>query len=68
MNPKSVAVAGASNTPTKTGSIQSLSLLKDDFQGKVYIIHPKEKSIFGIPAYPLIRTSFLWGEVYLASS
>ncbi len=37
MNPKSVAVAGASNTPTKTGSIQSLSLLKDDYQGKVYI-------------------------------
>jgi len=52
MNPKSVAVAGASNTPTKMGSIQSLSLLKDGYQGKVYFLHPKDKSIFGIPTYP----------------
>ncbi len=52
MNPKSVAVAGASNTPTKMGSIQTLSLLKDGYQGKVYFLHPKDKTIFGMPAYP----------------
>lgn len=52
MNPKSVAVAGASNTPTKMGSIQTLSLLKDGYRGKVYFLHPKDKAIFGMPAYP----------------
>ena len=51
MNPKSVAVAGASNTPTKMGSIQSLSLLKDGYQGKIYFLHPRDKTIFGISAY-----------------
>jgi acetyltransferase len=55
MNPKSVAVAGASNTPAKMGSIQSLSLLKDGYQGKVYFLHPKDKTIFGIGAYPSPR-------------
>ena len=51
MNPKSIAVAGASSTPTKMGSIQSLSLLKDGYAGKIYFLHPKDKSIFGNPTY-----------------
>jgi acetyltransferase len=53
MNPKSIAVAGASNTPTKMGTIQSLSVLKDGYRGKFYPIHPKEKTILGITAYAL---------------
>ena len=51
MNPKSIAVAGASNTPTKMGTIQSLSLLKDGYAGKLYFVHPTEKTILGITAY-----------------
>jgi acyl-CoA synthetase (NDP forming) len=51
MNPKSIAVAGASNTPTKMGTIQSLSVLKDGYRGKFYPLHPKEKTILGITAY-----------------
>ncbi len=51
MNPKSIAVAGASNKPTKMGTIQSLSVLKDGYQGKFYPIHPTEKTILGIAAY-----------------
>jgi acetyltransferase len=53
MNPKSIAVAGASNTPTKMGTIQSLSVLKDGYRGKFYPIHPTEKTILGITAYAL---------------
>lgn len=51
MNPKSIAVAGANNTPTKMGTIQALSVLKDGYQGKFYPIHPTEKTILGITAY-----------------
>ncbi len=51
MNPKSIAVAGASNTPTKMGTIQSLSLLKDGYAGKLYFLHPTEKIMMGMNAY-----------------
>ena len=51
MNPKSIAVAGANNNPTKMGTIQSLSVLKDGYRGKFYPIHPTEKTILGITAY-----------------
>ena len=51
MNPKSIAVAGANNTPTKMGTIQALSVLKDGYRGKFYPIHPTEKTILGITAY-----------------
>lgn len=55
MNPKSIAVAGASNTPTKMGTIQSLSLMKDGYGGKLYFLHPTEKTIMGRNAYPTPR-------------
>jgi acyl-CoA synthetase (NDP forming) len=51
MNPKSIAVAGANNTPTKMGTIQALSVLKDGYRGKFYPLHPTEKTILGITAY-----------------
>jgi acetyltransferase len=51
MNPKSIAVAGANNTPTKMGTIQALSILKDGYRGKFYPLHPTEKTILGITAY-----------------
>ena len=51
MNPKSIAVVGANNKPTKMGTIQSLSVLKDGYRGKFYPIHPTEKTILGITAY-----------------
>jgi len=51
MNPKSIAVVGASNSPMKMGSIQALSILKDGYQGKVFPIHPKEKTVLGLRAY-----------------
>jgi len=51
MNPKSIAVVGANNSPMKMGSIQALSILKDGYQGKVFFIHPKEKTVLGMPAY-----------------
>jgi acetate---CoA ligase (ADP-forming) len=51
LNPKSVAIAGASNNPMKMGTLQALSLLKDGYRGKFYPVHPTEKTVLGHPAY-----------------
>jgi len=51
MNPKSIAVVGASNAPMKMGTVQALSILKDGYQGKFFPIHPKEKTVLGNKAY-----------------
>ncbi len=51
MNPKSIAVAGASNNPGKMGTLQALSILKDGFPGKLYPLHAKETTVLGQKAY-----------------
>jgi len=51
MNPKSIAIAGASNNAMKMGTMQALSVLKDGFQGPLYPIHPTEKTVIGLKAY-----------------
>jgi acyl-CoA synthetase (NDP forming) len=50
LNPKSIAVAGASNNPMKMGTLQALSILKDGYGGKFYPVHPTEKVVLGHPA------------------
>jgi len=51
MNPRSIAVVGANNVPTKMGTVQALSILKDGYKGKFFAIHPKEKTVLGFKAY-----------------
>ena len=51
MNPKSIAVVGASNDPTKMGTIQALSIVKDGYKGEFYPIHLTEKTVLGHKAY-----------------
>jgi acyl-CoA synthetase (NDP forming) len=60
MNPRSIAVVGASNDFTKMGTIQALSILKDGYQGKFYPIHLKEKTVLGHQAY---KTAYALPEV-----
>ena len=54
MSPKSIAMVGASNNPTKMGTFQFLNLIHNGFPGKVLCVHPSEKAVFGTPAYPSI--------------
>lgn len=54
MNPRSIATVGAGNNPTKMGTIQALSILKDGFKGKFYPVHPKDKTVLGHKAYPSV--------------
>ncbi len=51
MNPKSIAVVGASNDPMKMGTIQALSIVKDGYKGTFYPIHLTEKTVLGHKAY-----------------
>ncbi|MGV6875238.1 acetate--CoA ligase family protein [Pseudochelatococcus sp. B33] len=50
LNPRSVAVIGASKDPTKYGSRVIAQLLKFDFGGEIVPIHPKETEIMGLRA------------------
>jgi acetyltransferase len=50
LNPKSVAFLGASNNITTMGTGQCYSL-KSRFKGKIFVIHPTEKKILGLPVY-----------------
>ncbi len=52
--PRSVAVIGASGNPLKMGHQCMLSLKGGDFPGPIYPIHPQEREILGIPAYPAL--------------
>ena len=54
MNPRSVAVIGASNKPGSVGNELMRELLGMKFEGNVYPVHPTEKQIMGLPAYDKI--------------
>ncbi|MBN2026914.1 MAG: CoA-binding protein [Actinobacteria bacterium] len=51
-NPSSVAVAGASSSAMKLGNITLANLMRFDYGGKVFAIHPRAGEIMGVPAYP----------------
>jgi acetyltransferase len=55
MAPASIAIVGASNNPTKMGTIQCLNLINSGFQGDILPVHPKEGIVLEKKAYPLIK-------------
>lgn len=52
LDPKSVAVIGASDTVNKIGGRPIHYLQKHGFRGKIYPINPKRSEVQGLPAYP----------------
>ena len=54
MSPRSIATVGAGNNPTKMGTIQALSILKDGYGGKFYPVHPVDQEVLGHKAYPSV--------------
>jgi acetate---CoA ligase (ADP-forming) subunit alpha len=54
MNAGSIAFYGASNNLSKMGSSQLVTLLCNGYKGKIYPIHPSEKTIFRLKAYARI--------------
>lgn len=51
LSPRSVAFLGANNNPAQMGSMQLLNLLHSGFSGKVFPVHPREKTVCGLRAY-----------------
>ena len=54
MNPRSVAVIGATRNETKRGYQAIRALLDDKFEGAIYPVNPKEESILGFKCYQRI--------------
>ena len=51
LNARSVAIIGASKNETKRGYQTIRSLLDERYEGKIYPVNPKEKSILGFKCY-----------------
>jgi acyl-CoA synthetase (NDP forming) len=49
--PKSIAIYGASNSPMKFANMHLMNMLHGRYEGKIFIIHPKEPEILGFKAY-----------------
>ncbi len=52
MNPKSIAVIGASNRPGSVGNAVFSNILNAGFSGVLYPVNPKAASIMSVKAYP----------------
>ena len=55
INPRSVAVIGASEKPGSWGSFIMTGLTSVDYHGKVFPVNPHAQHIFNLPAYKDIR-------------
>ncbi|MDO8123226.1 MAG: CoA-binding protein [Candidatus Hermodarchaeota archaeon] len=54
LNPRSIAIVGASTNITKMGSLITFNVQTGGFQGEVYPINPKAKKVHGYKAYPSV--------------
>lgn len=54
LRPRSVAVVGASADPNKIGHVLLANLLREEFAGTVYPVHPEARSVRGVRAYPSV--------------
>jgi acyl-CoA synthetase (NDP forming) len=55
-DPESIAIIGASNSPYKWGNWMVSRPICSGYRGRIFPINPKEKAIFGLRAYPNIRS------------
>jgi acetyltransferase len=55
ISPKSVAVVGATNRPGSIGLAIFRNLIDGGYQGILYPINPKARSVQGVKAYPALR-------------
>jgi len=55
LNPRTVAVVGASNDPEKRGYRAIKTLLADEYQGEIIPINPKEKKILDLDCYARLQ-------------
>ena len=56
LRPQSVAVIGASDNPARIGGRPIYSMLKDNFEGKLFPVNPNRDIVQGLQAYPNISS------------
>lgn len=54
VTPRTVAVIGASDTPTRIGGRPIAYFIKEKFKGEVYPINPNRDTVQGLKAYPTL--------------
>ena len=54
LNPKSIAIVGASTDPEKIASVILHNVIEGGYNGKIYPINPKYEEVQGRKAYPTI--------------
>ncbi|MCW4037268.1 MAG: CoA-binding protein [Candidatus Bathyarchaeota archaeon] len=64
MEPRSVAIVGASGKIEKVGGAVTRNALESDYLGKIYLVNPNTTQIFGRKVYPSLEE--VPGEVDLA--
>jgi acyl-CoA synthetase (NDP forming) len=52
MNPRSVAVVGATERADASSSFVMRNLIAKEYSGRIYPVHPKAENVFGCRAYP----------------
>src|SRR5215470_11359928 len=55
LQPRSVAILGASRSPQKWGHVASKQLIAGGFSGPIYLINPSVPEILGRATYPTLR-------------
>jgi acetate---CoA ligase (ADP-forming) len=55
LNPRTVAVVGASRDPAALGRMILLSILRGNFAGTVYPVNPQASSVHGVRAFASVR-------------
>lgn len=55
LNPKSIAIIGASKDEKKIGNVVLKNLLYYGYKGKIYPVNPKNETIFGFKTYQSIK-------------
>jgi len=54
--PKSVAIVGASGSPSKVGAVVLKNLMEGNFGGDIYPINPKYDELAGLKCYPAVTS------------
>ena len=54
--PDSVAIIGASATPSKVGHVVIRNIIANGYTGKLYLVNPKGGTILDMPVYPSITS------------
>ena len=64
LNPKSVAIIGASRRQETIGQVLVRNMVNADFTGRVYVVNPNADAVSGMPAYKSVQD--VPGEVDVA--